>query len=539
MFAGSAAARAGIALGRNWQQDYSAPESSFSLYRSWLSECIAGHRSCVYSPTTQLPSRVLEVSSLDGTATLRLIQSMGLSGQYIALSHCWGTHSGLKTSKPSLREYMDAINPSSLSKTVDDAVSITRGLGIRYLWVDTLCIIQDDPEDWERESSKMNQIYRSSLVMIAASGSKDGRGGCFLPKPAGPHPVIVPVVITPPKENVSVTFKIHCGSATMGLHDLPLNQRGWCLQESLLPQRILHFRKDRVIWQCRECFTGEDYVYLRRNRHEPVSIDSIERFPQLSDKPDLHNWLNIVEDYSRRELTVYTDKLYAMDGLANYFKSFLNTTYMYGIWSDSMHLGLLWISADGKMRDPPGWRAPSWSWAALDGPVYHLPTLQSFSLRQNPCVQILKFEKVEQSGTAAASRSTKFGEGVLNVCAPLCKIYRSDSLIVASDEFNTIASKPLNDLLYKRRTMQCHSLFTSAGNACGWAAFDQESFVQEDLHCLLMDTVRDEIEFFAHNVMMLGYADNGEGTGFRRLGVGEIIQEDFFDNISGESVILV
>jgi hypothetical protein len=87
--------------------------------------------------------------------------------------------------------------------------------------------------------------------------------------------------------------------------------------------------------------------------------------------------------------------------------------------------------------------------------------------------------------------------------------------------------------------MQCHSLFTSAGNACGWAAFDQESFVQEDLHCLLIDTVRDEIEFFAHSVMMLGYADNWEGTGFRRLGVGEIIQEDFFDNISGESVILV
>jgi hypothetical protein len=433
---------------------------------------------------------------------------------------------------------MNAIDPGRLSKTVFEAVAITRGLGLKYLWVDTLCIIQDDIEDWKCESATMDLVYRHALVMIAASSAKDGREGCFLESTSSLAPVRVPLNVTTSQEMTSITFKIHSGSIAEGFEDSPLCQRGWCLQESTLSKRILHFRKDRVIWQCKECLTAEDYIDLRWEPDAASNFDRTRRFSKLPVTPSLNDWLNIVEDYSRRRLTVYKDKLYAMQGLANFFKPALGGTYLAGMWLSGIHHCLLWISATGEMQEPPSSRAPSWSWAALDGPIYHLQTLRSLEVSHQSIIQILRFGNFEVSSGAAQLGKSKFAGESFIVCAPLCRIYRSDSTIRASD-FNIIALETLHDLLYERRDMQCHELLDSQGESCGWVSFDQESFVQEDMHCLLVSTIFSETKFQAHNVMIVRDAGEEDSFTFKRMGVGEITRENFFEGLRANPIILM
>ncbi|KAF8865675.1 HET-domain-containing protein [Acephala macrosclerotiorum] len=253
---------------------------------------------------------------------------MAMTGEYAALSHCWGGNVGLRTYKSSLQAHLVSIDPSMLSKTAFDAVAITRGLGLRFLWVDTLCIVQDSQEDWKSESATMDAVYRNAIVTIAASSAKDGRGGCLLQSSSRLEGIKVPIT------------------------------------KSVLPKRILHFRNDRVIWECKERLTAEDYLDLRRDQNTTINSNAFGKYSRLSTLPSLDDWLKIVEDYSRRKLTIHMDKLFAMAGLSNFFKSSLGEIYLDGIWLYKLHSCLLWISATGGMQQPPTPRAPSWSWAA-------------------------------------------------------------------------------------------------------------------------------------------------------------------------------
>lgn len=153
-------------------------EVAFRRIEAWLDNCRSHHPSCRPPPTNpQLPTRVIDVSFTDREVTL--FESNGQRGRYMTLSHCWGTSSRLTTTKETLEDLKNGIATSFLPKTFQDAIKITRRLGVKYLWIDCFCIIQDDPQDWERESSSMAQIYRNSYLTIAASASSDSYSGCF------------------------------------------------------------------------------------------------------------------------------------------------------------------------------------------------------------------------------------------------------------------------------------------------------------------------------------------------------------------------
>jgi hypothetical protein len=455
---------------------------------------------------------------------------MGITGQYAALSHCWGGYGGLRTYKASFQGYTDSIDPDLLSKTVFDAVAITRGLGLQYLWVDTLCIIQDDTEDWNCESLTMDLIYRNATVTIAASGAKDGRGGCFLKPTSSLEAIKVPLMVATSQQPTSIMFKTHLGSIAEGFENSALSGRGWCLQESVLSRRVLHFRDDRVIWQCKESLTAEDYLDLRWDQDTANNFDRISRFSKLPVTPELNDWFNIVEDYSRRRLTVQMDKLCAMRGLSNFFKTIFGNVYLDGIWFVGIHSCLLWISATGDMQKPSSPRAPSWSWAALDGPIYHFQTLRSLKVMHQPILQILRFESFKASSLAEQLSCLTYEKEGFIACAPICSIYRSDYTIPAS-EFNIVASDTFQDLLYEKRDMKCHKLLDSQGDSCGWTSLDEESFVQEDMHCILLSTVTSEGYFQAHDVMILRGTKEEDNVKFTRIGVGEITRKNFFDGI--------
>jgi Heterokaryon incompatibility protein (HET) len=125
-----------------------------------------------------MPTRVLDVGRLPNQSIV-LVETHGQRGRYMTLSHCWGTSHKFITTTANLGDRKRAISLFDLPQTYQDAVSITRQFGVQYLWIDSLCILQDSFLDWERESSRMVAVYGQSYLTISASGSMGDSSGCF------------------------------------------------------------------------------------------------------------------------------------------------------------------------------------------------------------------------------------------------------------------------------------------------------------------------------------------------------------------------
>lgn len=160
---------------------------------SWLTECDQRHACTKIYPSMHMsfpksmPMRVIDVGTFSHQSvrlvSLTDLDKQGISGRYMTLSHCWGTGSDIQlasiTTKATLASRRQIIEISDLQKTFQDAIHVTRRLGIRYLWIDSLCIVQDDEEDVDLGCQDMSEIYSYSYCTIAASDSINGQGGCF------------------------------------------------------------------------------------------------------------------------------------------------------------------------------------------------------------------------------------------------------------------------------------------------------------------------------------------------------------------------
>jgi hypothetical protein len=156
----------------------------------WIGACNNQHKGCLTSTDFEspLPTRLLDLSSLPSSiglrsvhgdprevlvgSTLKLTENLlGDRGQYIALSYCWGKSLAYTTTTKNLQAHKQdgGIEYAQLPKTLQDAVFLTRYLGIRYLWADCLCILQDDKADWEYEASRMADVYSNAYLTIAAT----------------------------------------------------------------------------------------------------------------------------------------------------------------------------------------------------------------------------------------------------------------------------------------------------------------------------------------------------------------------------------
>jgi hypothetical protein len=164
--------------------------STIRLSASWLEDCRSGHEACTSTMSGEiitefdnpaLPSRVLDLGHKDTGYYVRLLETNREHGQYCALSHCWGRldKRPIVTTRCTLGDHTRSIEFKELPKTFQDAVTVTRGIGVRYLWIDSLCIVQDDTDDWEKEAGK---IYERAILTIAASGAQDSTKGCFISK---------------------------------------------------------------------------------------------------------------------------------------------------------------------------------------------------------------------------------------------------------------------------------------------------------------------------------------------------------------------
>jgi len=342
----------------------------------WIRSCEENHSQCASVPHN-LPKRVIDVG-VQGLHEPKLVETAGQeAAHYMTLSHCWGKKPVIKTTTNTLKHYLKELPMGSLPDTFRDAVTITRALGIQYLWIDSLCIIQDNTIDWEQQSAVMGSIYASSYMTIAASASRDSSGGCFLPRATDTN-VRIKCTLEDGKEGHVVVRPKACGFKDLD-HSF-LQTRAWVAQERLLSPRALHYDIDQIMWECKEVRLTEDGV--------PVGVDLDSRQADIWDgrfhlkypfliegsssyRDFVWDWYAMLDNYTSRNLTDADDKLPALSGLASVMISRTGDRYAAGLWESHLHVGLLWkrIPKDPWLTSPKQYRAPSWSWAAYDGAV--------------------------------------------------------------------------------------------------------------------------------------------------------------------------
>lgn len=364
-----------------------------AIIQAWLQACDESHAECRksrdnwYEPHARcpepgeaklpkLPTRVLDVESTDPDV-IKVIETADQKGPYIALSHCWGGNIAMKTTRDNFRARQRDIRVHDLPKSFQDAVAVTRAAGLRYLWIDALCILQNDKEDWETESGRMAAVYQNAHFVLGADMSTDSHGGFLDAEECGYKRRETPVA-TFGAENSTIyarhQYGLHYNPCPMfvGIRTPasaevrnPLRDRAWALQEQFLASRMVHFTEREMIWDCRSalwCACGEldmdiSAEYERLPYYESLFSDSANKF---------RIWYRIVNAIGDRKITEQADLLPALSGLAHQFQRQGAGTYLAGIWENDLPQGLLWSPHEYSRptrADP--YRAPSWSWASI------------------------------------------------------------------------------------------------------------------------------------------------------------------------------
>lgn len=292
-----------------------------------------------------LPTRVIDVGERHASRDIvRLIETNGMRGPYCSLSYCWGAPgtNSLLTTKATYDHYIKGILFKDLPKTYQDAVTVTRALDVQYLWIDALCIIQKNPEDWLTESNKVGEYYGNARLVIAATGAANPREGLFLPRPPKRGRVKM--------QNMTGSWgpmyaeladRFTDGSERAG----PLETRAWAAQESILARRLVRYTKNQMMWRCSDATQRED------GRESPF-------------EPHWESWPDIVCFYTARKLTYGTDRLAAVQGFATAIQTKYKTTYVSGLWKESLPEQLVWKAASSDEITRPDFLislTPTWS----------------------------------------------------------------------------------------------------------------------------------------------------------------------------------
>jgi len=316
------------------------------------------------------------VGSFDGSLRPRILNTRNQRGSWIALSHCWGKKAQAVTTSQNLSLRQENIPWEELSQTNLDAIFVTRRLGYRYLWIDLLCILQDNSTDWELESAQMGRYYKNSVFTIAVDAA-DGDDVGFLQLQREQRPMQISMPCHSPS---IMTEEIIYLRETIRVPDFRgdtcLSKRAWALQEDLSSPRTLHYTAEQMVWECQYMTLCESDTNNQRNNSLDLDLvpkryflapDANNGYFDGSDQYNdpLYRWMNIVANFLTRSLTFEDDKFPAISGVAREIHEQTDFIYRAGTWVEDIRRGLLW-NTNGAGRVPAKFRAPSWSWAALD-----------------------------------------------------------------------------------------------------------------------------------------------------------------------------
>ncbi|KAF4627161.1 hypothetical protein G7Y89_g10996 [Cudoniella acicularis] len=506
---------------------------------AWLKNCSSSHLLCngVGNAPLELPTRIVKVTansvleSRDSHPVIRLeLVDPGDYGiKYLALSHCWGTSNTFILTLSNYESCLNDINFCSLSKNMQHAVEITQRLGFSYLWIDSLCIIQDSKEDWVKESARMGSVYSGAFCTIASTGSSSGDGGCFHERNC--------LSLRPCRIGVSSPKALLPNWIWARRDDIldfersidisPLNKRAWVLQERLLSRRILHFGAEMMYWECCQRSASElspnGYIYKKYPEDESSSQTVTEKidpstdflnlnakwgsaltwwtgkriFHQLKAPPDAfdpddpqinykiwqykramwkkirkpspqpwtedsanvegsgfrhsfetlrnnnfaanivgtnsfsRHWYELVEPYSRGNLTQRKDKLVAISGIVKEIQRATGYTYVAGLWKEHVLTDMLWLTPEGPGRrratgsaGSMDYIAPTWSWASLNAVIGHdlLPDNSRWDLTLRESLVTISDPLVTPSELGPNGEFGAVKDGSLNMEGHLCQV---------------------------------------------------------------------------------------------------------------------
>ncbi len=306
----------------------------------------------------------------------------------MTLSHCWGRVNHLTLTKATYADLRSGIPLTRLRRLFQDAIYCARNLGARYLWIDALCIFQDknDLSDWNREAPAMQHVYSNSLCNISAVDAPDGTHPLFHTREASALPSTD--ADGEPEQLVFHDDQFWQRQVSRAV----LHTRAWVVQERLLAPRVLHFGAQQILWECAELNAAETYPEGLPDCIPTGTGKGSLEIPSSSSNDDdgtalfgpeqaLDAWSEVVRVYTLCNLTQPGDKLVACAGLAKRIaaaSSLSSGQYVAGLWLHQLQCQLLWeVAANpfprrrrlGDTSRPAVYRAPSWSWASVDGPV--------------------------------------------------------------------------------------------------------------------------------------------------------------------------
>lgn len=432
--------------------DTDSPESLQTVKR-WIKECDEGH-DCTSNAKSDLPRRLLDVRN--NSVRVHEITEEDAGTKYACLSHCWGypPNTILRSTLATFNDYRQAIPWEKLPKTFRDAISFTRKLGVPFLWIDSLCIVQDDKDkkDWHEQSANMANIYRNAYITLAATAAKDADGGLYTPYDQPPaHRIGSPVLsVHFPDGTERQIFARR--SFDHDATSLPLLKRGWVYQERLLSPRVLYFVGEEVIWECNHAIACECGGENLEHAMERARISDSSRTNGFScigahalHPAPLDLWYQIVDEYCALSLTHASDIYPALSGIAKIFAAEIDDEYIAGMWRRTLLANLLWYPQVMEEEEQPQhmptklsnnnqWRAPSWSWASHDwqSDFRVLPYTAALAAVKHISCQPTGVDSTGELSTASLTLRTK--------CTPA--YFDKGSETISLDEFVIPAAAP-------------------------------------------------------------------------------------------------
>ncbi|EXJ65982.1 uncharacterized protein A1O5_10959 [Cladophialophora psammophila CBS 110553] len=343
----------------HWEDDL---ESVLMDSKSHLDHCQNNHQ-CRPRTDEFLPTRLVKICRDHGRVTAKIhITQKGESLQYAALSYVWGHVKPVVIDGTTMETWAQQLPVAKLPTTLQDALMVTLNLDLRYLWVDCLCILQDDPEDKAREIAKLPQIFENAYVTISAAGSRSCDEG-FLPRIGSrASSLLAPRLTMIDLMNNPEQLFVRPSGREFDQDNQPIHKRAWTLQEHALSPRTLIFGTGHVKFVCREgskVISGKDYLRAIRVH---LSLPTMNKIHSPRER-----WYDTVKDYTRRILSDPNDRLPAISGLAQKFSIILEDIYLAGLWKNSLLADLHWFVfdhgsdlVDSAVNRLPG---PTWSWA--------------------------------------------------------------------------------------------------------------------------------------------------------------------------------
>lgn len=355
--------------------------------KSRLDECTSQHPACCSNGSLglpRLPTRILDLGEKDHEggfpqSPMLLVTKDDMRGEYACLSHCWGPPEAkpLDSTIETVHGYQtDGIPWSALPKTFQEAMDFTRKLGLRYLWIDSLCIIQDDADDWFREAGRMATTYENATLTMAAATSSSSQEGLYRTS-------------MPSWRLEGCTYLRRCSDPVFFEHQYtrnptfvdrvaPLLRRAWVLQERLISRCLLHFTPLELVFECysgNKTESGFEWVnsavkHMMSGLNKPETEDTGSSTPDMVSSMKM--WKSLVEDFTHLQLTRNEDTLPAMAGLAKKTMALTGRSeadYLAGLWRQTFVEDMMWQrELSVRAEDRVNKNVPSWSWARDDKP---------------------------------------------------------------------------------------------------------------------------------------------------------------------------